>query len=82
MELTVRSVTPTPQTITVEIGGAVVDRLTLSDHEWHALRYPVPPRAKNATSAEWVVLRVDPPWRVRRDRRTFGVMTRDLKWTN
>jgi hypothetical protein len=29
-----------------------------------------------------VVLRIDPPWKVRGDRRIFGVMTRDLKWMN
>ena len=29
-----------------------------------------------------LVLRIDPAWKVRGDRRIFGVMTRDLKWIN
>ena len=83
MELTVRSVTPTPQTVTVEMRGEVIDRVTLSDHEWRTLRYPIGPRATSAPAgAEWIVLRVDPPWRPRGDRRRLGVMARDLKWTN
>jgi hypothetical protein len=81
--LMVRSVAPMPQTVTVEIRGEVIDRVTLSDHEWRALRYPIRSRVKSATAgAEWMVFRVDPPWRVGGDRRTFGVMTRNLKWTN
>jgi hypothetical protein len=29
-----------------------------------------------------LILRIDPQWKVRGDRRVFGVMTRDLKWIN
>ncbi|HUP39082.1 MAG TPA: hypothetical protein VM115_03100 [Vicinamibacterales bacterium] len=40
-------------------------------------------RAKSTPEGgEWLVLKIDPAWKVRRDRRTFDVMTRDLKWIN
>jgi hypothetical protein len=79
VELKVRSVSPTPQTLTVEIRGKVIDRITFNgDDAWRTLKYSLP--ASKPDQSEWVTLRVDPPWRVRRDPRTFGVMTRDLKW--
>ncbi|RPI56827.1 MAG: hypothetical protein EHM55_03985 [Acidobacteria bacterium] len=83
LELMVRSAAPTPQTLTVEIRGTVVDTRKLTDHEWHTLRYQIPPRPAGAESDnEWVVMRVDPIWRPRGDGRRLGVMTRDLKWSN
>jgi hypothetical protein len=82
LELKVRSVTPTPQTLTVEMRGKVIDTRVLSDHDWHTLSYSIPPSTSTPVGGEWIVLRVDPPWKVRRDRRIFGVMTRDLKWIN
>jgi hypothetical protein len=80
LELKVRSVADKPQTVTVELRGRQIDQRVLSDHEWHTLSYSIPADAQAGT--EWVVLKVDPPWRVRRDSRTFGVMTRDLRWIN
>jgi len=83
VELTVRSAASTPQTVSVEIAGQVVDRVKLSDNEWRRLRYPMGPRVKNSTAyADWVVLRIEPLWRPRGERRRLGVMTRDLKWIN
>jgi hypothetical protein len=82
VELKVRSNSDKPQTLTVELRGAVIDKRVLSDHDWHTLNYSIPP-AKNAPAGgEWLVLRIDPAWKVRGDRRIFGVMTRDLKWIN
>lgn len=78
VELKVRSNADKPQTLTVEFRGAEIDRRVLSDHEWHTLSYTLPGDAQAGT--EWIVLKVDPPWRVPRDRRIFGVMTRDLRW--
>ena len=82
VELKVRSSSDKPQTLTVEMRGKVIDKRVLSDHEWHALSYSIPPSTSTPAGGEWLVLRVDPPWKVRGDRRTFGVMTRDLKWIN
>jgi Sulfatase len=82
VELKVRSAADRPQTLTVEMHGKVIDKRVLSDHDWHSLSYPLPPSPGASPGGEWVLLRVDPPWKVPRDRRTFGVMTRDLKWIN
>jgi sulfatase-like protein len=82
VELKVRSASDKPQTLTVEMRGQVIDKRVLDDHEWHALSYSIPPSKSTPAGGEWLVLRVDPPWKVRGDRRTFGVMTRDLKWIN
>ena len=82
VEFKVRSAADKPQTLTVEIRGKVVDTRVLSDHDWHDLSYSIPPLPATPAGGEWVILRVDPPWKVRGDRRVFGVMTRDLKWIN
>jgi len=78
VELKVRSNADKPQTVTVELRGRQIDRQVLSDHEWRTLSYSIPADAQGG--ADWIVLKVEPPWKVRRDPRTFGVMTRDLKW--
>jgi Sulfatase len=80
VELKVRSASDKPQTLTVELRGKIIDTRVLSDHDWHTLSYSIPPSKSTPASGEWLVLRVDPPWKVRGDRRTLGVMTRDLKW--
>ena len=82
VELKVRSVADKPQTLTVEIRGKVIDNRVLADHEWHTLTYTIPPSASTPVNGEWITLTVEPVWRVSRDRRLFGVMTRDLKWIN
>ncbi len=82
VELKVRSAANHPQTLTVEMRGKVIDKRVLSDNEWYSLSYSIPPSASTPPGGEWLVLRVDPPWKVRGDRRVFGVMTRDLKWIN
>ena len=82
VELKVRSNADKPQTLTVELGGKVIDTRVLTDHEWHTLNYSIPPSKTAPAGGEWLVMRVDPPWKVRGDRRTFGVMMRDLKWVN
>jgi len=82
VELKVRSASDVPQTLTIEMGGKVIDTRVLSDHDWHSLSYSISPSTNPPRGGEWLVLRVDPPWKVRGDRRTFGVMTRDLKWIN
>jgi hypothetical protein len=60
----------------------VIDKRVLSDHDWHTLNYSIPPSKNTTPGGEWLVLRIDPAWKVRGDRRVFGVMTRDLKWIN
>jgi hypothetical protein len=82
VELKVRSSADGPQTLTVEVGGKVIDKRVLSDHNWHSLSYSIPSSPGAPAGGEWVMLKVDPPWRARGDRRVFGVMTRDLKWIN
>jgi hypothetical protein len=81
VELKVRSNADKPQTLTVEMFGKVIDKRVLADKDWHALNYELPP-SRTTAGGEWLVLRIDPAWKVRGDRRTFGVMTRDLKWIN
>jgi len=44
--------------------------------------FPTAVFASRILIALQVVLRIDPTWKVRGDRRNFGVMTRDLKWIN
>lgn len=80
VELKVRSAAPTPQTLTVEIGGKKIDEMKLTDHEWRTLAYPLPARAKDAQGTDWVMLRVDPIFRPKGDGRRLGVMMRDLRW--
>ena len=82
VELKVRSNADKPQTLTVEMRGKVIDTRVLSDHEWHALSYSIPPSKSTPAGGEWIMLKVDPAWKVRGDRRIFGVMTKDLKWIN
>ncbi len=82
VELNVRSNSDKPQTLTVELRGTVIDKRVLSDHDWHTLSYSIPPSKNTPPGGEWLVLRIDPAWKVRGDRRIFGVMTRDLKWIN
>jgi hypothetical protein len=79
-ELQVQSTADRPQTITIEARGTVIDTKTLADHDWHTLSYSIPPSKSTPADGEWITLRVDPPWKVRGDRRTFGVLTRGLKW--
>jgi hypothetical protein len=82
VELKVRSTSDKPQTLTVELRGTVIDKRVLSDHEWHTLSYSIPQSKSTPPGGEWLVMKIDPAWRVRGDRRIFGVMTRDLKWIN
>lgn len=82
VELKVRSGANHPQTLTVELRGKVIDTRVLSDNEWYTLNYSIPPSKSAPPGGEWLVLRIDPPWKVRGDRRIFGVMTRDLTWIN
>ncbi len=82
VELKVRSTSDKPQTLTIEMRGKIIDTRVLSDHEWHSLSYSIPPSTSTPAGGEWLVLRVTPPWKVRGDPRTLGVMTRDLKWIN
>ena len=82
VELKVRSGANHPQTLTVELRGKVIEKRVLSDNKWYTLNYSIPPSKSTPPGGEWLVLRVDPAWKVRGDRRIFGVMTRDLKWIN
>ena len=66
VELKVRSAADRPQTLTVEMRGKVIDKRVLSDHDWHSLSYSIPPSPSTPPGGEWVVLRVDPPWKVPR----------------
>jgi hypothetical protein len=79
-ELEVQSKADRPQTVTIELRGKVIDKKTLSDHEWHTLSYTILPSKSTLAGGEWIILRVDPAWKIRGDRRSFGLMTRNLKW--
>lgn len=77
--MTIRSVAQQPQTVTLKDGDRVLQTLTLSDQNWVTLRHRLQPSTD--PSGQWLVMVVDPPWRVRGDPRKLGVMTRDIKWT-
>ena len=76
MTLRVRSVAPFPQTVSIKLNGAEIDRLTLTDHAWRPLRYQLPPRVRESAYYK-VELEVGPVWRPPNDGRELGVM---LAW--
>lgn len=78
-EMKIRSIAPTPKTVTVAAEGRVLQTLILADQSWITVRHPLPPPANPATA--WVELSVTPSWRPRGETRVLGVQTRDLKWT-
>jgi hypothetical protein len=75
-EMQVRSIAATPQTVTFVADGRVLQTLTLSDQSWVTVKQALPPPP--SPEANWLELRVDPPWRARRDIRNLGVQTRDI----
>ena len=77
-EIAIRSIAPTPQTVTFVAANTVLDTVTLRDQSWVTVRRSLPPPGHPATN--WLELRVDPPWRPRGEARMLGVQTRDLKW--
>jgi hypothetical protein len=79
LEMSVRSIAPKPQTVTLTAAGRVIDTLTLSDQSWVVVRHVLPP--PTSLAAQWVELRVDEPWRPRGEARTLGVQVRDVNWT-
>jgi hypothetical protein len=78
-EMAIRSVASKPQTVTIQDGDRLLQTLTLRDQSWVTVRHRLQPSTD--PSGHWIVMTVDPPWRVRGDPRRLGVMTRDLKWT-
>ena len=79
-EVSVRSIAPTPQTVTLLSGDHVVDAVTLRDQSWVTLKKPLPP--PQPAGARWIEMRVEPPWRPRGTRRMLGVQTREVRWSN
>lgn len=73
LTLQVRSVAPFPQTVSIKLNGAEIDRLTLPDHAWRRLRYQLPPRVRSSAYYK-VELEVGPVWRPPNDGRELGVM--------
>ena len=78
-EMQVRSIAATPQTVTFVADGRVLQTLTLSDQSWVTVKQALPP--PRSPEANWLELRVDPPWRARRDIRILGVQTRDIMFS-
>ncbi len=78
-ELTIRSLAPMAQVVSIRIGDKAVPAITLNDHNWFTLRYPL--GTTSNASSRWIQLHVDPSWRPSAaDPRLLGVMTKDLKW--
>lgn len=77
-EVKVRSIAPMPQTVTLTAGDRVLETVALKDQSWTTLssRLPGPDGG-----AQWIDMRVDPPWRAPGGGRVLGVQTRDLRWT-
>jgi hypothetical protein len=78
-EITIRSLAPQPQRVTLRIGARVLETVTLTDHRWVTLRHPL--ESADEPSGQWIEMDVDPSWRPRNEARRLGVMTRDIKWT-
>lgn len=78
-EITIRSIAPQPQKVTLKTGSQVLETITLSDQRWVTLRHRLQPAAD--PSGQWVQMDVEPSWRPRGTGRRLGVMTRDVKWT-
>ena len=78
-EITIRSIAPQPQTVTLTSAGRVLQTLTLSDRNGSPFRHPLPPPTD--PSGRWMEMDVDPSWRPKGEARRLGVMTRDIKWT-
>ncbi len=77
-EIKVRSIAPTPQTVTLTYADHELAKLTLADQSWVTLKHALPPSGD--PNLRWVHLKVDPSWQPRGDGRTLGVQTRDLNW--
>ena len=78
LEMKIRSIAPTPQTVTFLVGDHVLDKVTLRDQAWITFNQTLPSDGSQAT--RWVELRVDPGWSPRTEGRVLGVQTRDVKW--
>jgi hypothetical protein len=78
VEFQVRSLAPFPQTLEITLDGERLDRTTLEDHEWRAVRYVLP---KKAGEGRFYRLRLvtTPPWNPPGDGRELGVMIRDVE---
>ena len=75
--LKVRSIAPTPQTVTLSVDDRVIETVSLKDQSWETLA----PRLPASTDGpRWVEMRIDPPWRAPGSSRPLGVQTRDLQW--
>jgi hypothetical protein len=77
-QMGIRSIASGPQTVTFSVAGRALQTLTLRDQQWVNVSHRFQPTDDPAS--RWVVMVVDPPWRVRGDPRRLGVMTRDIKW--
>jgi O-antigen ligase len=78
--LPLRSLAPTPQTVTVLRDGRMVDRVSLTDHAWHELRYVLPVDRSDERYYRFD-LDVHPTWRPPSDPRDLGVMLGAYRWT-
>ena len=77
-EMKVRTIAPTPQTVTVSAADQVLGTVTLADQSWVTIKHTLPPPQNPA--AHWVHVQVDPPWRAPGTARTLGVQTRDINF--
>jgi hypothetical protein len=76
----IRSLAPMPQTVTVSRDGRIVDRVSLTDHVWHELRYVLPADRSDERYVRFD-LEVAPTWRPPNDPRELGVMLGTYRWT-
>lgn len=78
--LTMRSLAPFPQTVSVMLDGARVDELTFAGHEWRTSRYQLPVNTRAARFHRFDLV-VTPTWRPRNDDRVLGILLGDVSWT-
>jgi hypothetical protein len=75
----VRSLSDVPQQVEVIVNGRMIDRVTLADHAWRDLKYPLP-RSPWFMRSHCVELHVDPLWQPPGDPRRLGVMVGPYSW--
>lgn len=78
--LTMRSLAPFPQTVSVMLDGARVDELAFAGHEWRTSRYQLPMNARAARFHRFDLV-VAPTWRPPNDDRVLGILLGDVSWT-
>jgi hypothetical protein len=80
LTLPIRTIAPMPQSVTILRDGRMVDKITLSDHAWHELRY-VLTGSRSGERFHRFDIQVSPTWRPPNDPRDIGIMLGGYRWS-